>query len=555
MEKVINEIISEYLIKKNLAIELKTDYKKGTVKTKDIVIDGELLQLLLLSNIKIDKKEAYEDYYNLVTPSFRFYMKENVDSNKDIELNFTYLLDKYQKDISSIYKFISILHDLKKLEIKEPHFYKYNSDEIKIFSTFLVNFIRRDTFGFDNFAYSKHINYKELMDMKQKKSFPKSDSKIIKLIENFDEILDIFDEIYDTKIFSELSDEIIQYDKIRNNKLFITNKDDKFMIQMFVKKEHYKDICLLIKKIKDTFKDFEIILNIDEFNEDIYLLFKDKYISHLIVKNSENKNLFMLNNNKDLFIYYDLEEKDKSKALVTQCFSHIKKILPTAFEILYLVFKKNYKIHKVKINLDLSNFGYFIKDKVMQNYFCLNEFKEEQKYYSIYLYSKNNKFCYELFKLENPDISDILPKWLEYGNKKIINNLDSLILINGYKLMLKSTEMPQKEYYSKIILQINKNDSQSEKEFNEALKKINVMFHTKNIYYVNSLADFIDENKIIPTTTFTSYIKRGYNTLFPFFNYIYRKQPLLNKKPIILQVSYFLSYKLNVYGLNNELDK
>ena len=121
--------------------------------------------------------------------------------------------------------------------------------------------------------------------------------------------------------------------------------------------------------------------------------------------------------------------------------------------------------------------------------------------------------------------------------------------------MLKSTEIPQKEYYSKIILQINQNDSQSEKEFNEALKKINVMFHTKNIYYVNSLADFIDENKIIPTTTFTSYIKRGYDTLFPFFNYIYRKQPLLNKKPIILQVSYFLSYKLNVYGLNNELDK
>ena len=555
MEKVINEKILEYLREKNLAIELKTDYKKGTVKTKDIVIDGELLQLLLLSNIKIEKKEEYEDYYTLVTPSFRLYMKENVDSNKDIELNFTYLLDKYHKDISSIYKFISILHNLKKLEIKEPHFYKYNSDEIKIFSTFLVKCIRRDTFGFDNFAYSKNMNYKELMDMKQKKAFPKSDSKIIKLIENFDEILDIFDEIYDTKIFSELNDEIIEYDIIRNNKLFITNKDDKFMIQMLVKKEHYKEICVLIKKIKDTFKDFEIILNVDEFNEDFYLLFKDEYISHLIVKNSENKNLFMLNNNKDLFIYYDLEEKDKSKSLVNQFFSDIKKILPTAFEILYLVFKNKYKIHKIKINLDLSNFGYFIRDKVMQNYFCLSEYKEEQKYYSIYLYSKNNKFCYELFKLENPDIGDILSKWLEYGNKKIINNLDSLILINGYKLMLKSIEMPQKEYYSKIILQINQNDSQSEKEFNEALKKINIMFHTQNIYYVNSLADFIDENKIIPTTTFTSYNKRGYDTLFPFFTYIYKKQPILNKKPIILQVSYFLSHKLNVYGLNNELDK
>ena len=555
MEKAINEKITEYFAQKNLPIELKTDYKKGIVKTKDVVIDGELLQLLLLSNLKIEKKEEFEDYYNLVTPSFRFYMTEKVDSNKDLELNFTYLLSMYHKDISSIYKFISILHNLKKLNIRESHFYKYNSDEIKIFSTFLTYFIKNDKIDFNNFIYHKNINYKELIDMKQKKAFPKSESNIIKLLENFDEILDIFDEIYDTKVLSELSDEIIRFDKISNNKLFITNKNDKIMIQMLVTKEHYKDICALIKKIKDVFKDFEIILFVDQFNEDFYLIFKDKYISKLFVKNPESKNLFMLNNNKDLFIFYDIEEKDKSKALVNQFFGDIKKALPNAFKTLFLMFNKNNKIHKVKITLDLSKFGYFIKDKVMQNYFSLSEYKEEQKYYSIYLYSKNNTFCYELFKLENPIVGDILPKWLEYGNKKIINNLDSLILINGYKLMLKSTKMPQKEYYSKIILQINQNESQYEKEFNEALKAINIMFHTKNIYYVNSLAEFVDENKIIPTTTFTSYNKRGFDNLFPFFNYIYRKQPILNKKPIILQVSYFLSHKLNVYGLNNELDK
>ena len=555
MEEAINAKITEYLTNKNLPIKLKTDYKKGIVKTKDIIIDGELLQLLLLSNLKFEKKEEYEDYYNLVTPSFRLYMRENIDSNKELELNFTYLLNIYQKDISSIYKFISLLHDVKKLNIKEPQFYKYNSDEIKIFSTFLIYFIKNEKIDFNNFVYAKNMNYKELIDMKQKKAFPQSDSKIIKLIENFDEILDIFEEIYDTKILNELSEEIISFDKIRNNKLFITNKNDKVMIQMLVKKEHSKEICSLIKKIKETFKEFEIILFTDDFKEDFYLIFKNEYITNLLVRNSESKNLFMLKNNKDLFIYMDLEEKDKSKALLNQFFGDIKKTLPNTFETLFLMFNKNNKIHKVKITLDLSQFGYFIKDKAMQNYFSLNEYNEEQKYYSIYLYSKNNTFCYELFKLENPIVGDILPTWLEYGSKKVANSLDSLILINGYKLMLKSTEMPQKEYYSKIIFQINQAESQYEKEFNEALKKINIMFHTKNIYYVKSLADFIDENKAIPTTTFTSYNKRGYDTLFPFFNYIYRKQPILNKKPIILQVSYFLSYKLNVYGLNNELDK
>lgn len=57
MEKAINEKITEYFAQKNLPIELKTDYKKGIVKTKDVVIDGELLQLLLLSNLKIEKKK------------------------------------------------------------------------------------------------------------------------------------------------------------------------------------------------------------------------------------------------------------------------------------------------------------------------------------------------------------------------------------------------------------------------------------------------------------------------------------------------------------------
>ena len=59
------------------------------------------------------------------------------------------------------------------------------------------------------------------MDIKQKKQFSDTESNIFKLIYNFDEILKIFDEIYDTKLFNELSDEIIKYDKIENNKLFL----------------------------------------------------------------------------------------------------------------------------------------------------------------------------------------------------------------------------------------------------------------------------------------------------------------------------------------------
>ena len=113
--------------------------------------------------------------------------------------------------------------------------------------------------------------------------------------------------------------------------------------------------------------------------------------------------------------------------------------------------------------------------------------------------------------------------------------------------------IPQKKFYNKIIVQIDNYDEN--KDFDEALKKKDVEFHTKNIYFVKELKDFVDEEKIIPTTSLTTYNKRSFNVLLPFFDYVYKKKPILNKKPILLQVSYFLSYNLNVYGINNELDK
>ena len=48
------------------------------------------------------------------------------------------------------------------------------------------------------------------------------------------EIFDIFDEIYDTKIFNNLNNGIVELDKINNNKLLITNEVSKIIIQMVI---------------------------------------------------------------------------------------------------------------------------------------------------------------------------------------------------------------------------------------------------------------------------------------------------------------------------------
>jgi hypothetical protein len=66
---------------------------------------------------------------------------------------------------------------------------------------------------------------------------------------------------------------------------------------------------------------------------------------------------------------------------------------------MYLVFNKDYKIHKVKIGKNLNNFGLYIKDRVEQNYFNINEYKEEKGNYSLYLYSKDNTLCFDIFNI------------------------------------------------------------------------------------------------------------------------------------------------------------
>jgi hypothetical protein len=105
----------------------------------------------------------------------------------------------------------------------------------------------------------------------------KDDSnKISKLIKECNEVLDIFDEIYDTKIFTNLNKYIIEFEKIYNNKLLITNEENKFIIQIIVTNITITKIDPLIKKIKNIFKnDIEIILYVNEYNSELlFLLFK-----------------------------------------------------------------------------------------------------------------------------------------------------------------------------------------------------------------------------------------------------------------------------------------
>ena len=144
------------------------------IKKNDIAIDAELLKVIINTNIQ--KKNDY-DYCNFITQSCRFFISEN---SEDIDLNFSNLLNTYYENISSIYKFISIFQELvksKNINVKEPNFTKYNTNEIKVFSKFLLYYInKKDNIDFDNFIYNKHFDLNKFDDEMQKSDFPTKNS-------------------------------------------------------------------------------------------------------------------------------------------------------------------------------------------------------------------------------------------------------------------------------------------------------------------------------------------------------------------------------------------
>ena len=357
MEQEFLSLIEKYYKEKNIKYEKRKDYNRIIIKNQDIFTDADLLRYLLL-NDKHEKKSDYE-YFYFTTKSCKYYFSNEYGEVKDLDLIYSNIIESYHNDSENFYKFVEILHELKEKElinVLANNFKKENSDEIKIFSKYLFHYIinlSNAKIDFDNFIYCKKfdsLNNKKIINQKLNSS-KLEDNKIVKLIRECNEILDIFDEIYDTNIFNNLNKYIIEFDKIYNNKLLITNEKDKFILQIIVKDISITNIELLIKKIKNIFnKDIEIILYIEQFNLDLlYILFNEGFISKLIIKNPSNKNLLMLTKNKEIFIYYDYDQIKNSEKLIEDEFGFINKYLNNYFEVMFLVFKQEYKIHKVKI--------------------------------------------------------------------------------------------------------------------------------------------------------------------------------------------------------------
>jgi len=142
MEQKFLPLIEKYYKEKNIKYEIRKEYSRVIIKNQDILTDVDLLRYLLL-NINYEKKSDYE-YFYFTTKSCKYYFSNEGNGYKDLDLNYSNIIESYHNDSENFYKFVEILHELKEKElinVIESNFKKENSDEIKIFSKFLFFYI------------------------------------------------------------------------------------------------------------------------------------------------------------------------------------------------------------------------------------------------------------------------------------------------------------------------------------------------------------------------------------------------------------------------------
>ena len=95
MEEAINKIISDYIKENNLSLNLNKGSKKVIIKSKDIVLDVEILKEIILK-AKFEKKNNLDsDYIYYVAPSCKYYITDNMYETNDLDLNYGFLLIFY----------------------------------------------------------------------------------------------------------------------------------------------------------------------------------------------------------------------------------------------------------------------------------------------------------------------------------------------------------------------------------------------------------------------------------------------------------------------------
>ena len=543
MEEQINSIIKEYYKNKNIPLKSYLSYNKITLKNTNIIDEIELL-CTIIQKYNWDDKLDVNDYYYVITSTYSVIIGGDYSGKNKISIDFnnSHLSEKYYEDNLVINKCINLFYPIYnstnnnlEIEIRKKNISRYNYDDKSLFQIFFNYSLEQKKLTDDE----KNLIYIKKYDYPNNKKIIFQDEKLNSFFnEKNTDAYNIFDEIYNTKLFSGFEKNIIRLEKIMNKKLFFCDDKKYSLIQLEICVEKYSnEISEFIKNIKNYFdQKIIIILYINELSNDSLTLYKKGLINCIYIKNIITDSSIWLKDNK-IVIFYDLLSSNKELIpLINEIKSN-----NLIDEIIFL-FNKNYHMHK--IILSPKKICYLIKDKAMSNYCDMQDFDNKNENYSNYLLCENNSFFFDIFNKINPDISEAIFQ-INFSNQNLSNE-KAILQIKGCDLFKEMINLHQSKnyFFDKIYFETENDDfSKIEKEIFE-IKSIE--FPSRNIYIVPKINDDTNDYTKLIVDSKKNYVKRGYKTLLPFLSLVY-KEKRLKKKPVMYEIAKFISYKVDLY--------
>lgn len=537
-------ITNESIQNKNVKGNLDIDNKKYTIITNNLNDDLCLLQYYLEK--LVIKTENRESPVTINLNSITIQLVQCSKLIYMINFNIDFLLRVYYSSYKEFFDFLKkfkliYYKNEKKIDIKAD-FTEFPDDDSYLIFIIILCYLSTEEPMISSNMYINEFGEetKELFKQANLHTF-RTSNQIISLFSNekiMNEIFNFFPEIFDTNLFKTSRDYLV-FKRITTNKMIINSAYMELYIEICLSKNYLNKVNNLLKIFSQFDKNnLKIILHTNEFKYEIFNLLSQKQIFFLIVNEPYDLYTIFINlQQKLLWIVFNINKSNVDliniiKEINSKCI--IEKVI--------FCFVFDYKIIKIEIFPILSQIKiYKIKQKNIQNKQLIEK--------NILLFLDNNKndiligdcvnsfyLCY-IFSQKISSLKELL--LIFYQNNILTSPINSICSFQKPKLFIKTTNAP-----IPFVSQIIHIKSIKRADYEILLELIN-----KDCIEFPCTELHIGEPQQSNMVQMIKY-KRNFKRLFPLLIAVKTKMRNLYKKPILLNITRFLTLKTFIFISN-----
>ena len=447
--------------------------------------------------------------------------------------SFTFFHEKifnyFIKDIKSFNYFMDGLYNLiqihkEKIDLWgiEPKYNKFNIDDKVLYGNIFKSFL------IENELFKEESFYKY---------YKNSDSSIYEfmILSPNKDLFKKFDIVYNISKSMLANKKYLAFFYINTSKLLFKMLNG-IEIHICSPQEKIPIYISYIKEIKNLNENIKIYFYVNILNKEVCELLKENNCNVIF---SDNDSKFILQNyNKELWFLIN-NERDDTYMYLDKYFNILKENNVNIQNIKF-GFLSKYNGYLVKINENLYNLEYYKKIKGMKTLISFEDFNDDiiKKNFDILIKGENISLSNNIFKLENEILLNIFEKYI---NKYQLNLNKTIFYLGKYEYLFYLIENGFSRILNSIYLKKDLN-KENETKLNYYIKKDFYEFPCDELYIVNNFSEnnfnSLKENIICK--------KRNYKRLLPVLFVLKNKIHDLYKKPILINLSKFLSQKLIV---------